>query len=105
RGERLTELMAAITELDDLLGEFAGRDEVHMDGAEEKIIARVHGARMPLRLLPPYSGAEESGFEQYAAKVRQILDRLGLDRRPGEGNGATGTPVATGTGQAAATDR
>jgi dihydrodipicolinate synthase/N-acetylneuraminate lyase len=78
-GDRLAELMAAITELDDLLGSYAGRDEVHMDGAEEKIIARVHGANLPLRLLPPYSSADEAGFEGFAARVGHILDRLGLE--------------------------
>jgi hypothetical protein len=32
----------------------------HMDGAYEKVLARAHGARLALRLLPPYRGVTEN---------------------------------------------
>lgn len=53
------------------LGDDAG--DVHMDGAFEKIIARAHGAAMPLRLLPPFAGADEAAFERFDAGLRELL--------------------------------
>jgi dihydrodipicolinate synthase/N-acetylneuraminate lyase len=45
----------------------------HMDGAYEKVLAKVFDERMPLRLLPPYQQVREEAF----ADFRQgILERL-----------------------------
>jgi hypothetical protein len=37
----------------------------HMDGAYEKVLARAHGARLALRLLPPYQGATEDAYRRF----------------------------------------
>lgn len=39
----------------------------HMDGAYEKVLARAHGARLALRLLPPYQGASEDAYRRFEA--------------------------------------
>jgi dihydrodipicolinate synthase/N-acetylneuraminate lyase len=39
----------------------------HMDGAYEKVLARAHGARLALRLLPPYQGASEEAYRRFSA--------------------------------------
>jgi dihydrodipicolinate synthase/N-acetylneuraminate lyase len=77
-GERLAEIMRVIVEIDDLLAECVDRDDVHMDGAEEKLIARAHGAEVPLRLLPPYSSADEAVAERFRAGVAAAVSVLGL---------------------------
>lgn len=72
------------TEALEVLEELVGRDgaEVgtgalgggpHMDGAFEKVLARVLDSRMPLRLLPPY---ESVGDEAYRDFLRRIAERL-----------------------------
>lgn len=45
----------------------------HMDGAYEKVLAKVLDRRMPLRLLPPYQSV---GDEAYADFRRRIAERL-----------------------------
>jgi dihydrodipicolinate synthase/N-acetylneuraminate lyase len=77
-GARLDELLDAMTEADDLLAACIDRDKVHMDGGDEKMIARAHGAEVPLRLLPPYSYGSEEGMERFAAGLAEIMGRLGL---------------------------
>jgi hypothetical protein len=59
----------------DCLGDEA--DAVHMDGAFEKIIARSHGAVMPLRLLPPFAGASEAAVRRFEHRVRELLADAG----------------------------
>jgi dihydrodipicolinate synthase/N-acetylneuraminate lyase len=53
----------------------------HMDGAYEKVLARAHGASLPLRLLPPFQGATEEGCRRFLAGLRQLP---GLDTSTGE---------------------
>lgn len=77
-GPRLAEIMRVIVEIDDLLGACVDRDQVHMDGAEEKLIARAHGAQVPLRLLPPYLSADEVVAERFTAGASAALARLAL---------------------------
>ncbi len=43
-----------------------------MDGAYEKLLARAHGARLPLRLLPPFQGATEDGCERFIAGLGSL---------------------------------
>jgi dihydrodipicolinate synthase/N-acetylneuraminate lyase len=69
--ERLGRLAEAV---DELL-ERSFRDEspsAHMDGAYEKVLARAHGASLPLRLLPPYQGATERACRMFLAGLRQL---------------------------------
>ena len=42
----------------------------HMDGAFDKMFCRVHDARFPLRLLPPYSGVSDAAFTRYLELLR-----------------------------------
>lgn len=53
-----------------------------MDGAYEKVLARAHGARLPLRLLPPFEGATEECCKRFLAGLR---DLPGLDADPEKG--------------------
>lgn len=45
----------------------------HMDGAYEKVLAKVLDSRMPLRLLPPYQSVDEEAFRDFR---RRIAERL-----------------------------
>jgi hypothetical protein len=47
-----------------------------MDGAYEKVLARAHGARLDLRLLPPYQGASEEACRRFESGLRLLA---GLD--------------------------
>ena len=51
------------------LFEFLG-DRVHMDGAYDKMFARINDPRFPLRLLPPYSCVSEEQFQTFEAALR-----------------------------------
>jgi hypothetical protein len=64
RGARLRELLGELEALDALLEACVDDPRVHMDGAYDKLIARVHAPGLPLRLLPPYRGAEEAAFDR-----------------------------------------
>ena len=44
-----------------------------MDGAYEKMLAKVLDPAMPLRLLPPYQGVTDGGFNQFMERVRAEL--------------------------------
>lgn len=48
----------------------AGPDE-HIDGAYDKMLWRLHDRRFPLRMLPPYEGASEEGFQRFEAALRE----------------------------------
>jgi dihydrodipicolinate synthase/N-acetylneuraminate lyase len=45
----------------------------HMDGAFEKILAKVLDPNFPLRLLPPYQGATDAVFEDFVGRMRTHL--------------------------------
>lgn len=45
-------------------------DDAHMNGAYDKLFARMAVAGFPLRLLPPYSGAPEEAFHSFADYIR-----------------------------------
>ena len=45
----------------------------HMDGAFEKLLAKVHDPRFPLRLLPPYQSTTDEAYEGFVARVRDRL--------------------------------
>ncbi len=45
----------------------------HMDGAYEKVLAKVLDPGMPLRLLPPYQAVTDEGFRQFVDRVRERL--------------------------------
>jgi dihydrodipicolinate synthase/N-acetylneuraminate lyase len=47
--------------------------KAHMDGAFEKLLAKVHDPRFPLRLLPPYQSTTDAGYEAFVANVRERL--------------------------------
>jgi dihydrodipicolinate synthase/N-acetylneuraminate lyase len=50
-------------------------DKAHIDGAFDKLLWRLHDRRFPLRLLPPYQGADEECFERFATILRQRYPR------------------------------
>lgn len=47
----------------------------HIDGTYDKMLWRLHDRRFPLRLLPPYYGADEAGFTRFEAALREKLPR------------------------------
>lgn len=78
-GDELRALGRLAFEIDDLLEECFRETspQAHMDGAYEKVLARAHGARLPLRLLPPFQGATEDGCRQFLAGLQRLS---GIDR-------------------------
>jgi dihydrodipicolinate synthase/N-acetylneuraminate lyase len=48
-----------------------GGGEVRIDGAYDKVLWRLHDARFPLRLLPPYQGATEAAADAFLEFLRQ----------------------------------
>lgn len=69
RGAGLRELGRLAEAVDELLEDSfrAACPSAHMDGAYEKVLARAHGARLALRLLPPYQGATEGAYRRFEA--------------------------------------
>jgi dihydrodipicolinate synthase/N-acetylneuraminate lyase len=45
----------------------------HMDGAFEKVLAKVLDPRMPLRLLPPYQSVSDAAFAEFRRRVGERL--------------------------------
>ena len=78
RDDALRELGRLALAVDDLLEECfrAECPTAHMDGAYEKVLARAHGAKLALRLLPPYQGATEAAYRRFEAGLGQLA---GLD--------------------------
>jgi dihydrodipicolinate synthase/N-acetylneuraminate lyase len=71
RRDELVELVTTFGKVHDLLLSCA--PQAHMDGAFEKLIARAHGAKLPLRLLPPYQSATEEQAETFLTGLEAIL--------------------------------
>ena len=44
---------------------------VHIDGAFDKLLWKLHDGRFPLRLLPPYASADESCGDRLATLIRE----------------------------------
>ena len=73
-GAGLRELGRLAEAVDELLEDSfsAARPSAHMDGAYEKVLARAHGARLALRLLPPYQGATEDAYRRFEAGLSSL---------------------------------
>jgi len=54
----------------------------HIDGAFDKMFARLHQPDFPLRLLPPYLCAPQEVFEKYRASLKQNYPRWHPDAAP-----------------------
>ncbi|HEY3061910.1 MAG TPA: dihydrodipicolinate synthase family protein [Chloroflexota bacterium] len=48
-----------------------GQGMSRIDGAYDKVLWRLHDARFPLRMLPPYQGASESAAAEFLAFLRR----------------------------------
>jgi dihydrodipicolinate synthase/N-acetylneuraminate lyase len=86
-GSELSRLGELAYQIDDLL-EQCFREAcpgAHMDGAYEKVLARAHGARLPLRLLPPFQGATEEGCRQFLAGLAELPGLDDYTRQGGQG--------------------
>jgi dihydrodipicolinate synthase/N-acetylneuraminate lyase len=55
------------------VGGSLGGAKPHMDGAYEKMLAKVLDPAMPLRLLPPYQGVTDEAFGQFMERVGESL--------------------------------
>ena len=71
---KLLELHAEISQLIGALIRAAGPN-CHIDPAYDKMLWKLQDDRFPLRLLPPYQGATEEGFRQFAEAVRSQTPR------------------------------
>ncbi len=47
-----------------------GDAQARIDGAYDKVLWRLHDARFPLRLLPPYRGCDEASADGFAEFMR-----------------------------------
>jgi len=47
----------------------------HMDGAYDKLIYGLHDPTFPLRLLPPYQGADEAARQRLSEALRRRAPR------------------------------
>lgn len=46
-----------------------------IDGAYDKMLWRLHDGRFPLRMLPPYEGASDEGYQRFASALRENFPR------------------------------
>lgn len=71
---KLFELHGEISRLISALIAAAGPD-CHIDSAFDKMLWKLSDERFPLRLLPPYQGAGDAGFHQFAEAVKTQTPR------------------------------
>jgi dihydrodipicolinate synthase/N-acetylneuraminate lyase len=73
----LPALLAMRAEIDGLVKELvaAAGPNVHIDSAFDKMLWKLQDERFPLRLLPPYQGATDEGFQRFAEAVRAKYPR------------------------------
>jgi hypothetical protein len=64
RGEQLSRQCAELRSIHASLKAAMGND-AHMDGAYDKMYVKLHEPHFPLRLLPPYAGANERAFAEF----------------------------------------
>ena len=78
-GDRV-ELVARQRELLELTQDLLalGRSQAHMDGAYDKVFAKIHDPDFPLRLLPPYAGLTDDTFQQFIALLREKFPRWAM---------------------------
>jgi dihydrodipicolinate synthase/N-acetylneuraminate lyase len=67
--ERLVELRAEVHAVERALDAAIGDPDVHMDGAYDKLLAKIRLPELPLRLLPPYQGAGADSFRAFRAAL------------------------------------
>lgn len=77
RRRDLPALLALHAELDAIIKALlsAAGPNVHIDGAFDKMLWKLQDERFPLRLLPPYQGATDAGYQQFARFVRTQTPR------------------------------
>jgi len=69
RTEELRRLTGELSDIRQMLFDAVG-PAGHMDGSRDKLFAKAHLPEFPLRLLPPYQGSTEAGFERFVRAVR-----------------------------------
>jgi dihydrodipicolinate synthase/N-acetylneuraminate lyase len=69
RGAELQRLLGRAQDIDDALMRSIADPQVHIDGAYDKLVARLHDPDMPLRLLPPYLSATDADFARLRAEL------------------------------------
>lgn len=74
----LLEMHAEISSIVEALVAAAGPG-VHIDSAFDKMLWKLQDERFPLRLLPPYRGATDAGYRQFAEFVRTTCPRWAPD--------------------------
>jgi hypothetical protein len=63
--EALVQLEGELSQIGRRFATLVGRGVTRIDGAFDKVLWRLHDQRFPLRLLPPYQGADESAALEF----------------------------------------
>ena len=74
----VNELLRMEAELSRIGAEFAecvGGGATHIDGAYDKALYRLHEPSFPLRLLPPYAGADPKNLDRFREWLREHYPR------------------------------
>jgi dihydrodipicolinate synthase/N-acetylneuraminate lyase len=73
--DTLVELEGELSQIGQAFAAIVGGGAVRIDGAFDKVLWRLHDPRFPLRLLPPYGGAEPSVADQFLDFLQQRYPR------------------------------
>jgi dihydrodipicolinate synthase/N-acetylneuraminate lyase len=69
--DTLVKLERELSQIGQALAAMIGGDAVRIDGAFDKVLWRLHDPRFPLRLLPPYEGADPSAADEFLKFLRE----------------------------------
>jgi hypothetical protein len=66
----LMRLEGELSRIAAIFAEYVSGGRLRIDGAYDKVLYQLHDERFPLRLLPPYAGAETAAADRFAAWLR-----------------------------------
>jgi hypothetical protein len=69
--EGLVNLEGELAHIGQAFAAKVGGGKVRIDGAFDKVLWRLHDPRFPLRLLPPYHGADAQAADSFLAWLRE----------------------------------
>ncbi len=69
--DTLVKLEGELSQIGQALAAVVGGDAVRIDGAFDKVLWRLHDPRFPLRLLPPYAGADSAAADKFLTFLQE----------------------------------
>jgi len=78
--ETLVQLEGELSQIGQHLAATVAGDTPRIDGAFDKVLWRLHDPRFPLRLLPPYQGADPSAADAFRAFLQTQLPHWAPER-------------------------